>query len=76
LLQATWKEKEKVLNRLAELKVQPSRKAYQETSNSENPGKTPSSSSIEEGMSVLRDEIECLASLMEFIVSHLLVLAF
>jgi len=59
--------KEKTLNHLAELEEQLSRKANQATSNSENPGKTPSSSSIEQGMPALYTEIEHLKSLMEFI---------
>jgi len=59
--------KEKALNRLAELKGQPSRKAYQASSDSENLDKTLSSSSTKEGMPTLRAEIERRETLMESI---------
>ena len=55
--------KEKALNRLAELKGQPSRKAYQASLDSENLDKTPSSSSTKEGMPTLHAEIERLKTL-------------
>jgi len=65
LLHNTWKGE----SSQSELEGQPSSKAYQATLDFENPSKTPSSSSIKEGMLELHVEIERLKSLMESIIN-------